>query len=99
MLDDLISLHGREANAVRRSLMNQVNFGRDDAEVQRVLDGRDPTALRERGVLIGSANAVIEQLGAFAEAGVQRIMLQWMALDDLDRLEAMAVQVLPHFHR
>jgi F420-dependent oxidoreductase-like protein len=99
MLDDLISLHGRDASTVRRSLMNQINFGRDDAEVQRVLGGRDPAALRERGVLIGTANAVIEQLGAFADAGVQRIMLQWMELDDLDRLEALAAQVLPHFHR
>jgi hypothetical protein len=30
-----------------------------------------------------------------ADAGVQRVMLQWLALDDLDRLEAMAASVLP----
>jgi hypothetical protein len=30
-----------------------------------------------------------------AEQGVQRVMLQWLDLDDLDRLEAMAKTVLP----
>jgi hypothetical protein len=30
-----------------------------------------------------------------AEAGCQRVMLQWLDLDDSDRLEAMAVSVLP----
>ena len=38
--------------------------------------------------------AVQEQLGQLAEAGVQRVMLQWMALDDLDRLAALAEAVL-----
>jgi len=34
-------------------------------------------------------------LGRLAEAGVQRIMLQWLDLDDLDGLEALARGVLP----
>jgi hypothetical protein len=38
--------------------------------------------------------ALLEQ---YAAAGVQRIMLQWLELDDLDGLEALAQAVLPHF--
>ena len=34
-----------------------------------------------------SADQVVEQLGRLAEAGVQRVMLQWLALDDQERLE------------
>jgi len=37
---------------------------------------------------------IVAQLGAWAEAGVGRIMLQWLDLDDLDGLEALAVAVL-----
>jgi hypothetical protein len=36
----------------------------------------------------------VDQLGRLAEAGVQRVMLQWLNLDDLDGLEAMATGVL-----
>jgi hypothetical protein len=34
-------------------------------------------------------------LEQFAQAGVQRIMLQWLELDDLAGLEALARAVLP----
>lgn len=98
-LDALLDQRGRARDAVRRSLMTQVVFGRNDQEVQDLLQGRDPAALRERGIVFGTANQVVEQLGAIANAGIQRVMLQWLALDDLDRLEAMARAVLPQVQR
>jgi F420-dependent oxidoreductase-like protein len=94
-LDALLSARGRAPASVRRSLMTGCYFGRDEAEVKRKLRGREAAALRERGVVVGVANEVVEQLGQFAAAGVQRIMLQWLDLDDLDGLEAMAKSVLP----
>jgi hypothetical protein len=42
---------------------------------------------------------VIDQIGAYVDAGVERFMLQWLQLDDMDRLEALANDVLPHFHQ
>jgi F420-dependent oxidoreductase-like protein len=93
-LDELLAARGRQPAAVRRSLMTGSAFGRDEAELAAQLDGRSPNDLAARGVLIGTSGAVIEQLGRFAEAGVQRVMMQWMALDDMDRLEAFAAQVL-----
>jgi F420-dependent oxidoreductase-like protein len=95
-LDELLVAAGRPRVAVRRSLMTGSVFGRDDAEVERVLAGRDRATLRARGVLVGTAGEVIEQIHAFAAVGVERLMVQWLDLDDLDWLEAFATQVLPH---
>lgn len=89
-LDSLLAGQGRPAGAVRRSLMTGIVFGRDDAELTANLAGRDPAALRERGLIVGAGDQVQEQLHALAQAGVQRVMLQWLALDDLDGLEALA---------
>jgi hypothetical protein len=48
-----------------------------------------------RGIAVGTANQIVDLLGAYAEAGLQRVMLQWLDLDDLDGLEKMAAGVLP----
>ena len=95
-LDELLVENGRRPGDVRRSPMTGIVFGRDDAEVQRLLSRRNSTAdsLRERGVVVGTASAVTDQLDALAEAGVQRGMLQWLELVDLDRLEALARSLL-----
>lgn len=94
-LDELLQQQGRQPNEIRRSFMTNIVFGRDDGEVQRRLEGRNADELHERGFIVGTANAVVEQIGAFADAGVERIMLQWLDLDDLDGLEALASTVLP----
>ena len=93
-LDSLLAEQGRPASAVRRSMMTGVVFGRDQAELRTVLNGRDADELREQGLVVGTPGEVQEQLGGLASVGVQRVMLQWLALDDLDRLEALAATVL-----
>ncbi len=93
-LDSLLIEQNRPASAVRRSLMTGLFFGRDEAELRAKLENRDPASLRERGVIVGTPNEVLEQLNTLALAGVQRVMLQWLALDDLAGLEALAEAVL-----
>ena len=94
-LDQLLTAAGRQPSSVRRSLMTRVIFGRTDAAVHAQLESNQAVeGLRERGVVVGTANAVVEQLGKIAEAGAQRVMLQWMDLDDLDGLAALAEAVL-----
>jgi F420-dependent oxidoreductase-like protein len=93
-LDSLLAEQNRPASAVRRSLMTGLVSGRDEAELSARLQGRDPAALRERGVIVGTPGAVIDQLGELAQAGVQRVMLQWLALDDMEGLEALAAAIL-----
>jgi len=94
-LDELLQAAGRASTAVRRTMMLGTVFGHDEASLARKAAGRDLAELRERGVVCGPATAAVEQVGGLAEAGVQRVMLQWLDLDDLDGLEALARGVLP----
>lgn len=95
-LDELLAAQGRPATALRRTLMTGLLFGRDEGELQSKLQatGRTAEELRGRGMVVGAGAAVVDQLGALAGAGVQRVMLQWMELDDIDGLEALARAVL-----
>jgi len=97
-MNDLMAKTGRKPSDLRRSMMTFLIFGRDDAEVQRKVTahGSDSVkAERDRGSVAGTPNQIVEQLGQLSEAGVYRVMLQWLDLDDIDGLEAMAKSVLP----
>jgi F420-dependent oxidoreductase-like protein len=96
-LDARLQAAGRPADAVRRSLMTGAVFGRDAGELAARLAARGRTAeeLRARGLLVGTGAECAEQLAALAAAGVQRVMIQWLELDDLAGLEALARAVLP----
>ncbi len=96
-LDALLAAGGRQPDAVRRSLMTGCYFGRDEAEVKRKTEvrGRSAAEMRAQGILVGPPSEIVDQLGELAAAGVQRVMLQWLDLDDLDGLEAMARTILP----
>lgn len=89
-LDELLRQEGRPASAVRRTLMTNVQFGRTDAELRERLRGRSGDELRQRGVLVGTPEQLREQVAALDAAGVQRVMLQWMDLDDAAGIEALA---------
>jgi F420-dependent oxidoreductase-like protein len=93
-LDELLQEAGRPPEQVRRTLMTRVVFGRTTADVDRKLAGQSGGELSARGIVIGTAPEVIEQLGRLNEAGVQGVMLQWLETDDIDGLEAMAQSVL-----
>jgi F420-dependent oxidoreductase-like protein len=99
-LDEMLVLQGRKSSDVRRSLMIACIFGRDDAEVgqkvaTRTQGNKTPQELRDRDFLVGTANQIVDKLGQWAEAGIHRVMLQWLDLDDIAGLELLAEQVLP----
>ncbi len=94
-LDELLREAGRPPEAVRRSLMTRAIFGRTTADVERKLAGKQADKLRARGTVVGTGPEVAEQLARLDEAGVERVMLQWLETDDIDGLEAMAEFVLP----
>jgi F420-dependent oxidoreductase-like protein len=87
-LDGMLAEAGRRPEEVRRTLMTRVIFGREPAAPER-------ERLEAQGVIAGAAPEVVERLGRLAEAGVQRVMLQWLEIDDIEGLEAMASSVLP----
>ncbi|CAG0952067.1 MAG: LLM class F420-dependent oxidoreductase [Anaerolinea sp.] len=94
-LDKLIVEAGRSPSEVRRSLMTRCVLARDAAELSRRIGNTPRDSLEARGVLIGTPQDLVEQLGVYAQAGVKRIMLQWLDLDDIEGLEALAKWVLP----
>jgi F420-dependent oxidoreductase-like protein len=96
-LDELLEENGRSVQDVRRSLMAGCIFGRNTVELEGKLAEEDHSAakLRQNGLAVGTGNEIVDQLGQWGEAGVQRIMLQWLNLDDLDGLESLAQTVLP----
>jgi alkanesulfonate monooxygenase len=56
--------------------------------------GREPAELRENG-LAGTPEELIDKLGKYAEAGVDRFYLQVLDITDLDQLRLIAEQVMP----
>ena len=95
-LDEVLKSAGREPKSVRRSMMTGLRFERTRKELDAQLSARDqtPQELREGGIIVGEGDEVKEQLTELEEAGLQRVMLQWLDLDDLDALSALAKVVL-----
>ncbi len=93
-LDRLCDGAGRNPTEIRRSLMTQVLYGRDEDEIDRVLDGRDRGDLESSGVIVGTETEVAAHLDRLDEAGADRVMLQWLAVEELDRLASLADAIL-----
>lgn len=95
-LDELLRANGRKPSDVKRSLMTGIVFGKDDATVREKMQARKltPELVKERGLLCGTSTQIVEQLGIIAQTGAQRVMVQWLDLDDWDGLEAFAKGVL-----
>lgn len=102
---------GRDPGSIPHSMMLGYVVGNDAAELAaryarvgggnpRLAGGaRDPeaglAALRARGWLVGSPAEIVEGLGRLAEAGLSRVMLHHLAMDDFDALDLLARDVLP----
>ncbi|GAA4505550.1 LLM class F420-dependent oxidoreductase [Nonomuraea ferruginea] len=82
---------------VLMSAAQTVCVGRDQAELERraAAIGTPLDELGEGG-LAGTPAEVLEKIGAFGSLGAERIYLQVMDLGDLEHLELIAAEVLPH---
>lgn len=81
---------------VRRSVMTGLVFAKNQKDLESCLEEYESPAdeLRSKGVIVGLAESVQEQIHTYAEAGAQRVMLQWLDLDNLEGLQALADAVL-----
>lgn len=95
-LSEMLAAAGRKPESVRRSMMTGCVFGKDESALQEKIAARKRSfdELRGRGIVVGSAAQVREQLHELEEAGLQRVMLQWLDLDDLAGLESLAKATL-----
>jgi alkanesulfonate monooxygenase SsuD/methylene tetrahydromethanopterin reductase-like flavin-dependent oxidoreductase (luciferase family) len=87
---------GRQTEPIY-SAAQVVCCGRDEAEVSRraAAIGREVDELRAH-VLAGSPAELVDKIGQFGALGCTRIYLQVLDLDDLDHIELLASEVLPH---
>ena len=88
---------GRAADSLIYSAAFVICAGPDDAAVARRADaiGREVSELRSNSPLAGTADEIVDRLGPFVEAGVQRVYLQLLDMGDLDHLAFFASDVVP----
>ena len=102
LLNQHLRKEGRQPEDVRRSISTNTALARNDADLKTILQKRDAElteALWQRGNTVGTTSELIDRCQQWQEAGVDRLLLQWLDLDDLEGLEIIARDVLPHFHQ
>lgn len=88
---------GRDPFTLRYSAAQVLCCGVDEAELARraAAIGRDVAELREHG-MAGTPGELVARAERFAEHGASRLYLQVLDLTDLDHLELVAREVMPH---
>ncbi|KUI02624.1 LLM class F420-dependent oxidoreductase [Mycobacterium sp. IS-3022] len=94
-----VSEAGRSAESMTYSAAFVLCAGRDDAEITRraAAIGREVDELRSNSATVGTPAEIADKLGAFIQAGVQRVYLQVLDMSDLEHLEFFAGEVIPQF--
>jgi F420-dependent oxidoreductase-like protein len=87
---------GRDPATMRWSAAQVLCCGEDEDAYRRraAAIGRAPEELRTNGAA-GTVAEVVDTLGRYAEAGMERIYLQVLDLHDLDHLRLVAAEVAP----
>lgn len=88
---------GRDPAGLTLSAVQVLCCGHNEAEVARraAAIGRDVDELRANG-LAGTPDEVVAKAQGYREAGVDRLYLQVLDLSDLEQLELVAAEVMPH---
>lgn len=107
---DAVGRAGRPGDSVTTSFMTWFTIGRTDDEwrsrVERVrrMDrsaGSFDEYLEDisKDCIVGTVDQAIETMNAYADAGVERFVLNDELFDDLEHIELLASEVLPHVGR
>ena len=110
-LDYLIIEAGRQPGDVKRTMMIPVVCMRSERDLERhlaMIQKHAPpfnnssaeeikTWLYSLKGIIGSPQQVVDGLSAYANYGAEEIMLEWFSLYDLEGLDLLGSEVLPHF--
>jgi F420-dependent oxidoreductase-like protein len=88
--------NGRSVDSMTYSAAFVVCAGRDGAELTRraAAIGRKLDEMRANSPLVGTPHEIVDHLGPFAEAGVQRVYLQLLDMSDLEHLQLFADEVM-----
>jgi F420-dependent oxidoreductase-like protein len=110
-LDVLLSEGGRPRESVRRTLFGFLHFGRTMEELDQVLNWRheEPELVHKSldevievlrtpawwSRLVGTPEVLVEQIQAYADAGVEELILVWFDQDNIEALRGFAESILP----
>jgi alkanesulfonate monooxygenase SsuD/methylene tetrahydromethanopterin reductase-like flavin-dependent oxidoreductase (luciferase family) len=111
-LDQLLQQAGRAPGDVWRSVTIPIFCGRSDAELERrvsgfrrwgglasmTLDQVLGIARADLSAITGTPQEAATQLRAYIAAGVDELVIQWPAADDVEGLQIIAEEVLPLLH-
>ncbi|KRE27639.1 LLM class F420-dependent oxidoreductase [Mycobacterium sp. Soil538] len=88
---------GRAPDSLTYSAAFVVCAGRDDAAIARRAGaiGREVDELRSNSPAVGTPDEIVDKLGPFLEAGVERVYLQLLDMSDLDQVQFFAEAVVP----
>jgi len=88
---------GRAAESMTYGAAQVLCVGATEAEIDRraAAIGREKAELRENG-LAGTPAEVVAKLKTFQEAGAGRVYLQVLDLRDLEQLDLVTAEVMPH---
>ena len=103
---DRLDADGREQRTLTTSVMTWCYVGETEADAMRLVERARARAMRaarfedeleelEAHCIVGSVGRAVERLNQYAEAGVERIMLNHELFDDLEMLEVLAERVFP----
>lgn len=99
-LDTLLLAVNRNPCEVERSLLFGCVFGRNNTEAEarakKYIDDRsNRSEFSAQGLLVGTGEQIVGKLEEYVASGLQRAMLRWHDLDDLENLRLLAEGILP----
>ncbi len=97
LMRQYLAERGRSPQDMKFSLKTRVMYRPTQAQLNAFLrdSGVGDEALREGRLIVGAAAEIVDQIGARSEVGVERLMLAWPDMDDMENLELFARDVLP----
>ena len=92
---------GRDPASLSLSLAMSTFAGADDDEVGRraARIGRTAGQVRDGVNIVGGPDEIAERMARYAALGIQRVYLQLLDLQDVDHVEYLGAEVLPHLPR
>lgn len=89
---------GRDPATLRLSVAMSTIAGADDGEVTRraARIGRSLEEVRDGTNIVGGAAEIAERMRTYAVFGIDRVYLQLLDLQDVDHVEFLGAEVLPH---
>ena len=92
---------GRQPDSLKLSVALPTVVGRDDATLDRRLAaiGRERDGNEGAAMFFGGAEEIIPKVERLAAPGASRIYFQQVDLTDLDQLDELGTEILPHLPR